>query len=327
MDLVLTTPKTFIRVKNGLFHIKVEDKKTSLSPLKVHRLVITTRAVLTTDVLALCTKHNIDVVLIDHHGNPLGRFWQAGFGSTVTIRRKQLEISNTEKGLIYVKKWATEKINNQKEYLKKLAKNRPQQYQWIIDKSQSLENFLKELKKITMANENYKNKIMGLEGASAHIYFDLLSWLIPKAYRFEGRSRQPAKDLFNAFLNYGYGILYGQVERAMILAGLDPYIGFLHSDNYNKKALLFDLIEPYRIFVDETVFSLFSEKKVNKSMGDIHKNGVVLNAEGKKLLIQNYNQFMDKIIVFGKKKMKRITSIQAYCHQFANELLAEEAGE
>lgn len=327
MDIVLTTPKTFIRVKDGLFLIKTDEKKISLSPVKVHRLVITTRAGLTSDVLALCAKHNIDVVLIDHHGNPLGRFWQAGFGSTVTIRRKQLEISETFLALEYIKKWVGDKIKNQRDYLKRLAKNRPEKYEWIKIKTDSLDEYLEELSKISLQEENFKNKIMGLEGVSAGVYFDTLSWLIPEPYRFEGRSRQPAKDLFNAFLNYGYGILYGQVERAMVLAGLDPYIGFLHSDNYNKKALLFDLIEPYRIFADESVFSLFSEKKVNKSMGDIHKNGIVLNTEGKKLLIQNYNQFMDKIIVFGKKKMKRINSIQAYCHQFANSLLDKKQGE
>ena len=33
------------------------------------------------------------------------------------------------------------------------------------------------------------------------------------------------------------------VVEAYIIAGLDPYIGFLHTDNYNKKSLVFDVIE------------------------------------------------------------------------------------
>jgi len=36
----------------------------------------------------------------------------------------------------------------------------------------------------------------------------------------------PAKDEFNAMLNYGYGMLYGMIERSVVVAGLDPYIGF-----------------------------------------------------------------------------------------------------
>ena len=47
-------------------------------------------------------------------------------------------------------------------------------------------------------------------------------------------------------LNYGYGVLYGEVERACVLAGLDPYGGFLHVDRPGKLSLAFDLIEPFR---------------------------------------------------------------------------------
>jgi hypothetical protein len=47
-------------------------------------------------------------------------------------------------------------------------------------------------------------------------------------------------------LNYGYGVLYSLVEKACIYAGLDPFVGFLHTDNYVKKSLVFDLLEPYR---------------------------------------------------------------------------------
>ena len=54
--------------------------------------------------------------------------------------------------------------------------------------------------------------------------------LVPEAYRFEGRSRQPAQDGCNTMLNYSYGVLYSLVERACICAGLDPFVGFLHTD-------------------------------------------------------------------------------------------------
>ncbi|MGB3458597.1 MAG: CRISPR-associated endonuclease Cas1 [Halobacteriota archaeon] len=36
------------------------------------------------------------------------------------------------------------------------------------------------------------------------------------------------------------------VEKACIIAGLDPYIGFLHTDNYNKKSRVFDVIVLFR---------------------------------------------------------------------------------
>jgi len=84
---------------------------------------------------------------------------------------------------------------------------------------------------------------MGNEGMASLNYFDALGNIMPDAWKFKGRSRDPAQDAFNCLLNYGYGILYSQVEKGCIIAGHDPYIGFLHTDNYNKKSFVFDLIE------------------------------------------------------------------------------------
>lgn len=74
--------------------------------------------------------------------------------------------------------------------------------------------------------------------------------------RFKERSQHPARDMVNALLNYGYGILYGSIQVELIKAGIDPYIGVLHRDNYNKPVLVYDIIELYRTWIDEVVFSL-----------------------------------------------------------------------
>ncbi len=77
-----------------------------------------------------------------------------------------------------------------------------------------------------------------------------------------GRRTQGATDPLNSALNYGYGILYGAVERACVLAGLDPYAGFLHVDRPGKPSLVLDLIEEFRQpVVDKTVLGM-----VNKGM-------------------------------------------------------------
>ena len=114
-----------------------------------------------------------------------------------------------------------------------------------------------------ISSDNKRGRIIGLEGSASKVYFDILALCIPERYRFNGRSRQPAKDPFNAFLNYAYGVLYSLVEKSCIIAGLDPYIGFLHTDNYSKPSLVFDIIENFRIYADRVVFRLFSKKMVN----------------------------------------------------------------
>jgi CRISPR-associated protein Cas1 len=47
------------------------------------------------------------------------------------------------------------------------------------------------------------------------------------------------------------------VEQAIILAGLDPYAGFLHADRPGKPSLVLDLIEEFRqCIVDRTIIGL-----------------------------------------------------------------------
>ncbi len=47
-------------------------------------------------------------------------------------------------------------------------------------------------------------------------------------------------------MNYAYGLLLGDVVRAIIACGLDPHAGFLHSSGRNKPALALDLMEEFR---------------------------------------------------------------------------------
>ncbi|MGV8134343.1 MAG: CRISPR-associated endonuclease Cas1 [Mangrovibacterium sp.] len=167
--------------------------------------------------------------------------------------------------------------------------------------------------------------LRGLEGTSGRIYFQILSSLLAERYQFDGRSFRPAKDPFNAFLNYAYGVLYSRVEKVLVIAGLDPYVGFMHRDDYNMKSMVFDFKEPYRTYADEVVFKLFSAKKVNDSHTDKITNGFSLNTEGKNLLMQSLMQFLeeDKIRYNGKNQ-NRTNAMQMDAHQFANQLISKQ---
>ena len=62
--------------------------------------------------------------------------------------------------------------------------------------------------------------------------------------------------MVNAALNYGYGILYGNVWGAALNAGLEPFAGFLHVDRPGKPSLVLDLVEEFRQpVVDRAILS------------------------------------------------------------------------
>ncbi|MDD3175574.1 MAG: CRISPR-associated endonuclease Cas1 [Candidatus Nanoarchaeia archaeon] len=321
MDLIFTTPGTYLSVKDEMILVTVGENKTKVSPVKVDRLILTSDGVITTAVINLCTENNIDIIILDKYGNPSGRFWHCRFGSLTTIRRKQLEYSDIEKGFEIAKGWIVQKITNQIEFCEEISKNRTLLHDDITPKLDSIRNNLENLKNLECNSETKIGNIIGLEGNSSRMYFEILNLCLSERFKFNGRSRQPAEDPFNAFLNYAYGVLYSEVERGCIIAGLDPYIGFLHTDNYNKKSLVFDIIENFRIDADTIVFHLFTKKLVNSSMYDELKAGYSLNKEGKKLFFDERSKYYEKIVRYGNKNIARSGIIQAFCHKFANDLL------
>ncbi len=325
MQLVINSRGAYIRKAGECFDVTVDEKKTEISAQKVQSILITTSVLISTDALLLASEHNIDVVFLDHFGNPFSRVWHSRFGSTTYIRRRQLEISENAQGVELAKEWIGEKIGNQIELLEKLKKTRE-------PKKEEIDGYIIQMveTKIRLSQlrgdsvEEIRASVMAIEGAAGKTYFEALSFIIPEQYAFEGRSRNPAKDPFNAFLNYGYGILYSKVERACVISGLDPYIGLLHTDNYGKKSFVFDVIELYRAMIDEIVIKLFSKRMVKQDMCRELPKGVALDKPGKELLIGEYNKEMDETVRYRGRNIKKANVIEFECHRIANRLIGDE---
>ena len=98
---------------------------------------------------------------------------------------------------------------------------------------------------------------MGHEGRAAAKYWSSFALLIPDGLSFPGRHTRHATDPVNSAVNYIYGILYGEVWRAVIRAGLDPYFGIIHGTERDQGSLVFDLIEEHRApFGDRVVLGM-----------------------------------------------------------------------
>ena len=92
MQLVITSPGTFITQKDQCLRLKQKERVFDVSPLKVESIVISNQAMISTQAIAQALEHNIDIVFLDAYGDPLGRIWFSKMGSTALIRRKQLEV-------------------------------------------------------------------------------------------------------------------------------------------------------------------------------------------------------------------------------------------
>lgn len=324
MQLVINSPGTFITQKDECFRLKQKERVFDISPIKVESIVVSNQAMISTQAIAQALEHNIDIIFLDSYGDPLGRIWFSKMGSTALIRRKQLEAAAEPLGLHLVVDMIHQKMKNQLNFLKRLMHARPGKKELFSPAISIIDRTLSNLDLKDAALEDTRNRIMGLEGTAGRAYFQCLSKILPEKYQFSGRSRRPAKDPFNAVLNYCYGILYSQVEKACILSGLDPYVGFLHTDNYNKKSMVFDLIEPFRIFAEQTTVYLFTGKKMKDDYFDAAELAVSLNTNGKPVVVESMNKHLDETVRYRRKNVKRRHIVQHEAHRLANILLTEE---
>ncbi len=336
MQLFIDTYGTYVHVKDEMFEIRIpeeanrkEYRKHHFAAKKVTSILMPKSAALSTDAVILALKYNVDIVFVDFDGHPIGRVWHSKLGSTTRIRKAQLQASMRPEGVKWIKEWIGEKMINQAEFIKDLKKHRAAISGFLEEKIEKIENLHISLSLLEAQNPaQIAETIRGLEGTAGRLYFETVSYVLPKDYQFTGRSSRPAKDSFNAFLNYAYGMLYGKIEKSLIIAGIDPYLGFLHRDDYNQLSMVYDFIEPYRIFADKVVFRLFTGKKVNKSHTDPITNGYTLNKSGKELLVQAYNQFFDvDTIRYRGRNQTRSNAIQMDAHAFANKLIEKEMKE
>ena len=87
------------------------------------------------------------------------------------------------------------------------------------------------------------------------------------------------------------------------MAGIDPYVGVMHRDEYNRPVLVFDAIENFRVWADFVVVNLCMQQIIFKEYFEIENNVYYLNSEGKRILIQSFNDYFDEVT--GLKGVQR----------------------
>ena len=296
--------------------IKLRNKEESIEiPIeKIDAILITANIFLSSQVIKLCNERQIQLVFANYAGIPYARIWNSSFGKTVYIRRKQYQNQDTDFALNFSRKLVTLKMKRQKMFVKELKNNRSEDLPLIDDFIIKIDDLIKSLSTKNMS-ELKKDQLRGIEGNVARFYFEILSSILPSKWKFEGRSQHPAKDKFNAALNYAYGVGYSTIEKIIILSGLDPTSGFFHSDAYGKPTLSYDLIEIFRPCIDKLIFPLFTKNQAKDTWyeNDV-SNGIFLSKDGRINVLICYRKYEKKIKSeawdFCKNLTKELTDLK-----------------
>jgi CRISP-associated protein Cas1 len=100
---------------------------------------------------------------------------------------------------------------------------------------------------------SFRRKLMQIEAKFSQFYFKQIFQLIPERIRPEGRKTFKAYDGVNNLFNLAYELLAWKVHRALINAKLEPYLGFLHSEQFGNPSLVCDFQELYGYLIDDFI--------------------------------------------------------------------------
>lgn len=303
MIVYIDTPKTSILVKNEGFFVENQEAKQLIMPNKVSQIILGNGISLLTDVLVLAEQNAIPVYIEDSYGNIKLQCRSVEFALDAQIRRKQLLFILNTKARIEWAKWLFKtKTTNQTVLIAHVAerKNRLQElkrdFESSANKTQSAIDMLE-----CQDFDIFRESVLGFEGSLARKYWAILSVGMDENWRFEDRNRQPARDAFNASLNYLYGMLYTEVENQLYLAGLDAHQGIFHGDQYQKPVLSFDFIELFRVWVDKLLIELIWNDELSSDWYIKTEAGCTISKKAKAVLIPSFKKLMYSRKMFNSR--------------------------
>lgn len=261
-------------------------------------------------LMGACAQRNIDVSFMSGNGRFLARVSGEVKGN-VTLRKQQYRISEDRNQSIRIaRNFIVGKVYNARWVLEWAARDYPMRLD--ADK-------LKEKSSILYRSlENIRNcdnaaSLLGLEGEVASVYFSVFDELIlqqKEDFVFQGRNKRPPLDNVNAMLSFAYTLLAGMCGAALEGVGLDPYVGFYHTDRPGRMSLALDLMEELRsVMADRFVLTLINKKVIKNNYFHKKENGaVILDEEGRKVFLSAWQSkkqdtikhpFLDEKIEWG----------------------------
>lgn len=260
-DLIVSEYGAFVGLHSQRLRVTVKEERIIDAPIMHLKSVqIHTRsASLSAAALAACCEAGIPIHFIDSVQGNYATIVSPHLTTVVETRRHQLAAMENPIGVQVAVQIAGGKLRSQSANLRYLARRQSGDCAMMLQQAGIDLLAYSDRLMATQADtlEDVRQHLMGIEGYCARMYWSAIGSLIPEGYSWSGRTGRGATDPINSLLNYGYGILYGEVQNALVIAGLEPYVGLVHTDRPGKPSLTLDLIEEFRApIVDRTVIGL-----------------------------------------------------------------------
>ena len=290
-------------------NVVVFDEKTEIGRLPLHNLegIVSFGYRGTSPALmGACAERNISLCYLTPQGKFLARV-SGRIKGNVILRQQQYASSRDEQiSLDIARNCILGKVYNARWVLERAV--RDHELQIDAEQVKAASGFLKQSLEFIQASQS-KDQLRGYEGEAASIYFGVFDQLIlqqKRDFSFHGRNKRPPLDPVNALLSFVYTLLTHTITSALETVGLDPYVGYLHTDRPGRTSLSLDLIEELRaVLADRFVLSLINKKMVSKKNFSIKENGVVLmDDEARKRVLTEWQNKKKEVITHPYLKEK-----------------------
>jgi CRISPR-associated protein Cas1 len=244
MKLVLNGYGSYLGMEKGCFSVKDKKGKVAKYPLfenQIGEVILKSGNAVSTGALASMGFWGIDALIVTQKGKPVAMLKSLDDDSHVKTRLYQYEALKNGRAFEIAKQFVKSKIEGQNLVLKK--------YGLKTDTSVKLRINAVETEDL----KTLRRKLMQIEAKFSQFYFKQILQLIPEKIRPEGRKTFKAYDGVNNLFNLAYELLAWKVHKALINAKLEPYLGFLHSEQFGKPSLVCDFQELYRYLIDDFV--------------------------------------------------------------------------
>ena len=272
--LYLTTPNAY--VSRDYLNLRVEIEREVKLTVPIHHLesvCIFGPASLSAPSLQLCWEHGVPVNYFSEHGYLLGR-WEGVPNTSVRLRRAQYRAADSAEASIQIaRQCVAGKLQNARQSLLRSARETSSE-----PERDRLQQTAAEIARLLAALEHAVNRseigseemtvdrIRGYEGQAASLYFEVFDLHLRGQrpdFKFTTRSRRPPLDAINCLLSYLYALLRHDCIAALTATGLDPFVGYLHTERPNRPALALDLMEEFRpLLADRLAITLINRKQI-----------------------------------------------------------------
>lgn len=297
--LYVTSPGRYLSLDGE--NIVVSENSEEITRLPLHNLegIVTfgyTGA--SPALMGACADRDISLSFLSPNGRFLARVSGRQRGN-ILLRRKQYRVAdNVGDSIRIARNCITGKIHNAKWVVERVCRDYPMRVnaEKLKKASALLGGMMKEARMC-----DAPDKLRGIEGVAAAEYFSVFDEMILRrkdSFAFRERSRRPPLDPVNAMLSFTYTLLTGMCQSALETVGLDPYVGFFHTDRPGRASLALDMVEELRsVVADRFVLSMINLGIVDDRCFIKKESGaVLLTDEARKSFLSQWQKKKQEII-------------------------------